>query len=89
MKRISAVFAALCANGSRIRRAAGFAPTAIFPNTFTVDAARCGIRLKPAVSARAANIVGIGHLVCAAEVGRGTMIGMKKIKAQVFRNPLP
>lgn len=87
MKLISHAFVAHCANGSQIHRAAGFAPTAISPNIFTAAAARCGTRLKLEVFARAAIIAGAGHPACAVAVGRGTMIGMNRIKAKAFRNP--
>ena len=86
MKRISAGFAVRCVSGSQILRAVGFAQTVIFPNISMAAASRVGILLKHADFVRAAVIDGVGHRVCAAAVGRVTMIGMKKIKAKVSRS---
>lgn len=84
--RISDGFAVRTASGNRQNRADGFVPTAMPPNIFTVAVVQYGILLKPAVFARLALIVGVGHRVCIAAIGRDTTIGMKKIKAKVFHN---
>jgi len=65
-----------------MRQAAGFVPIATRPNIFTAVVGRVGIRLKPAAFARHALTVGVGHRACTAAVGRGTTIGMKKIKVK-------
>ena len=66
-----------------MRQAAGFVPIATRPNISTAVVGRVGILLKPAAFARPALTVGVGHRVCGAAVGRGTMIGIKKIKIKV------
>lgn len=75
---ISAGFDARCADGSRRLRAAGSAPTPVFPNIFLTAAARCGTRSQTAASVSAAIIGGAGRRVCGALSGLRTMIGTPK-----------
>ncbi len=83
-RRILAAFAVRYAVGSRALRAAGFAPTPVFPNISLAVAERRGIHLRAAEFARAARTVGNGRLVCGAVNGLCTTIGM--LKKPMFRN---
>ena len=84
---ISAGFAALCANGSRQKRAAGAAPIADFLNFISAAATHFGIRLKPAARVPAAVISGAGHRVCAAKAGLCTQIGTQAKRTNYNENP--
>ena len=84
---ISAGFAALCANGSRQKRAAGAAPIAVSRNFISAAATHFGIRLKPAARAPAAVICGAGLPVCDAKAGLCTQIGTQAKRTNHNENP--
>lgn len=72
---IFSAFAVRIANGSRMPRAAGFAPTRTHRNFFITDAERCGTLLKRAANVRAVITNGVGLRVSDARLGQGTKIG--------------
>lgn len=81
-KQISGEFVVHCVNGNQPLRAVGCALIATRPNTFSAVVGRVGILLKLAAFVRLALIVGVGHRVCVATVGRNTTIGMKSIQVK-------